>query len=175
MLTGVLYELITPTLHNRDWLGGADTALTWALGGPNFYIELVFYREVWHRWCSRRCSTGSPTCTPGAAAPDGQWWALLSWSLYGQLPGHNGHINCSGWVPASTVHQSTNPEEQRKYPDVPRLALPADLHTWPALPPRHGTRWHHYRRLTHRPGLPPGISVLTRDYPPSSGPPLGRG
>jgi hypothetical protein len=101
-------------------------------------------------------------------SPDGQWWALVSWELYGQLRGGNGHLHCSAWMPASTMHRTSNPEDDRKYPDVPRLGLPDDLHAWPTLAPRHGTRCHSYGRLIQRPDPPPGISVFTGGYPPRS-------
>lgn len=90
----------------------------------------------------------------------------MSWSLYGQLRGGNGHIRRTAWIPATGVHPSDNPEEQRKYPDVPRLDLAADPHSWPAAARRINQPQHDYGRLTRRPPPPHGISVLSGEYPP---------
>jgi hypothetical protein len=113
-------------------------------------------------------------------SPDGQWWALVSWELYGQLRGGNGHLHCSGWMPASTVHRTSNLEDDREYPDVPRLGC---LLTCTRGPPSHpGTDAMPPLRAAHpTPGpaaghrrpyrrLPATVPLAPRPYPSWSDP-----
>jgi hypothetical protein len=92
--------------------------------------------------------------------PQGTWWALVSWSVYGQLPGGNGHVWCSAWLPAVQIEQSANRDERQKTVDIPWLDLPADRATWPTVRTRAANRWHHYGAITERPPHPDGIIVL---------------
>lgn len=94
-------------------------------------------------------------------AADGRWWALLSWSVYGNLDGGgNGFVHCSAWVPASQVTSSTDPTQIPLYRLVERFDLPPDPTVWPTPAASRGRTWYHYGPLTDRPPGPPGVTSL---------------
>jgi hypothetical protein len=91
----------------------------------------------------------------------GQWWALLSWGVYGNLDtGGNGFVYCSAWVPSTQVHTSTDPTQVPLYRLVERFDLPPDPAAWPTPAGSRGRTWHHYGAVTARPPGPPGVTGL---------------
>lgn len=100
--------------------------------------------------------------------PDGAWWGLISWSVYGPRDGGgNGTLYLSAWAAAGTLTPSSDPAVQRQYQAVERLDLPADA-VWPTPAGTAGRDWHHYGPITAPPGPPPGIAELAGIPAPST-------
>lgn len=106
-------------------------------------------------------------------ATSGQWWGLISWSVYGRLDdGINGHLFCSAWVLAGELQPSRDPSQQPLYRLVERFDLAAEPTTWPRLAAPAESRWHHYGAITARPpDRIPGMAYADPGgYPVSRGP-----
>ena len=74
---------------------------------------------------------------------------LITWSVHGRLD--DGVL--------SELQASVSPTERPGYAQLVRLDLP-DASPWPAPATRGELTWHHYGRLDHPPGPPPGIRVV---------------
>ena len=96
---------------------------------------------------------------------DGSWWALVSWTLYGNTPTGNAYRYLSAWVSASEVEPSRDPAMGLLYRQVERLDLDADPSTWPTPAASPGRTWQHYGAITAPPA--PAQSISTIPQPPS--------
>ncbi len=59
----------------------------------------------------------------------GTWWALVSWTLYGNTVNGNRWVHVSGWVRGADVVPSADPSQRALYRALERVDLPADLNT----------------------------------------------
>lgn len=102
------------------------------------------------------------------------WWALVSWSVYGQHDGgRNAHRYLSAWVAAGEVRPSTDHYQHQLYRHLERFDLPADRTAWPTPAVTAGREWHHYGAITAPPELPAGVHPVSGTPPPPGPAPTG--
>ena len=94
----------------------------------------------------------------------GTWWALVSWSIYGNTSHGNDWLYLSGWVPAAGLIPSADPSQQRLYAAIERFELPTDGTAWPTPAATTGRTWRHYGPITAHPPAPDGISVIPTQH-----------
>lgn len=70
-------------------------------------------------------------------APDGRWWAILTWRDYLTDPvthvGQHPHM-FAAWARAEHVHPQPSERPPGRYAGIPRVELEADPGAWPAPP-----------------------------------------
>ncbi len=88
------------------------------------------------------------------------WWALVSWTMYGNTPAGNDWLYLSGWVRASGVMPSSDPSQRLLYAAIERFDLPADRSAWPTPAATPGRIWRHYGPITDRPPMPDGMHTI---------------
>ena len=88
------------------------------------------------------------------------WWALVSWTVYGNSPTGNAYLHCSAWVPARALVQSSDPGQAVLYRAVERFDLPSERAGWPTPAASRGRTWQHYGAITDPPAAPRGIAPI---------------
>ncbi len=86
----------------------------------------------------------------------GTWWALVSWTLYGNTVNGNRWVHVSGWVRGADVVPSADPSQRALYRALERVDLPADPTQWPTPAGPRGRDW----RLTSPTTDDTAISVI---------------
>ena len=96
----------------------------------------------------------------------GQWWALVSWTVYGNTTEGNAYRHVSAWVPAAAVQRSYDPSQLPLYRVVERLDLNADPSTWPTPAASRGRVWTHHGAITAAPAPLDGITTIPNAQAP---------
>lgn len=89
-----------------------------------------------------------------------QWWALVSWTVYGNTTDGNAYRHLSAWVPAVALRRSADPSQVALYRAVERLDLNGASSTWPTPARTQGRVWTHYGAITSAPAPPPDIATI---------------
>jgi hypothetical protein len=89
-----------------------------------------------------------------------RWWALISWTVYGNTSDGNAYRHLSAWVPAAALRRSADPSQTPLYRAVERLDLQGDASTWPTPAGTRGRVWTHYGAVTSPPEAPHGITTI---------------
>lgn len=96
-----------------------------------------------------------------------RWWALVSWTVYGNTTEGNAYRYVSAWVPASALRRSADPSQDPLYRAVERLDLDADPATWPTPAGTRGRVWTHYGAITEPPAALEGIATIPNAAAPN--------
>lgn len=89
-----------------------------------------------------------------------RWWALVSWTVYGNTTDGNAYRHISAWVPAAALRPSADPSQLVLYRAVERLDLNGDPSTWPTPARSQGRVWTHHGAIVRAPPGPADIATI---------------